>query len=339
MGGIIMQLEPENSKIGVLIVNLGTPDEPTPQAVKKYLAEFLSDPRVIELPMLLWQVILKGIILNVRPKKSAIKYQSIWMQGGSPLLNISNAQVQALSQRLPQDKYHIILAMRYGNPAIKAAIEQFQTQQISKIIVLPLYPQYCAATTASAFDKIAQVMFKQRYLPALHFIPEYYKNPLYIKALADKITQAINLNNFPEKLLFSYHGMPQITHKKGDPYYDQCLETTQLIKNALNERGEQWRNLEIITTFQSRFGTQKWLQPYTSATLQKLAKQGIKKVAIACPGFSADCLETLEEIEEENKEVFSKFGGQEYHYIPALNADVAHVQLMVNLIEHAALGM
>ncbi len=328
-----------NSKIGVLIVNLGTPDEATPKAVKRYLAEFLSDPRVIELPMFLWKIILRGIVLNIRPKAAALKYQTIWTDEGSPLLSISKAQTQALQTKLSSDKYQVILAMRYGNPSITAAFDEFKKQHIKKVIVLPLYPQYCAATTASVFDKVALTMRKHRYLPALHFIPEYYHNPMYIKLLANKITQNIAMDKFPEKLLLSYHGMPKVSYEKGDPYYEQCIETSRLVKVALDEQGLQWQNLEVMTTFQSRFGSQEWLQPYTSVTLENLAKQGIKKVAIVCPGFSADCIETLEEIEEENKEIFLHLGGQEYHYIPALNADEGHIQLLSDLVEHAALGV
>lgn len=314
-------------KTGILLVNLGTPDSPSIADVRRYLAEFLSDTRVIELPRLLWLCILHGIILRTRPKKSAQAYQSIWSEAGSPLLDISKRQQIALQQRTG-DKVHVELAMRYGNPSIKAGLLSLQEQGIERLVVLPLYPQYAAATTGSVFDAVTEVLRQFRYVPELHFINNYHTHPAYISALADSIHREINNVQDVDHLVFSYHGMPQRYADAGDPYYKYCVDTTERVAKRLN-----LPNGKAITTFQSRFGKEVWLQPYTDETLTKLAQSGKQRVAILSPAFSADCLETLEELEIENREIFMAAGGKHYQYIAALNDQPDHIDLMYELIE------
>ncbi len=312
---------------GVLLVNLGTPDAPTASALRRYLAEFLADTRVIEIPRFIWMLILHGIILRVRPKKSAAKYKTIWMQEGSPLLVISQRQTTAV-QTLLGDRARVKLGMRYGNPSITKALREFQNEGIRKIIVLPLYPQYAAATTGSTFDAVTRELQKWRFVPELHFINSYCDYPLFIDALAASIQEDFNLHGKPEKLLLSYHGMPKRNLDLGDPYYCLCQKTTRLVAEKLGLHKE-----EYITCFQSRFGYAEWLQPYTDQTLEELAQSGIKDVAIVSPAFSADCLETLEELAVENREAFMHAGGLSYRYIPALNDREDHIQALVNLIK------
>lgn len=315
------------AKTGVLITNLGTPDAPTAAALRPYLAEFLSDPRVIEIPRIIWKVILHGIILRVRPAKSARLYQSIWTEAGSPLLAISEHQRDKLQQQLG-DTVSVKLGMRYGNPSIAKALREFQDQGIRKIIVLPLYPQYGAPTTGSTFDAIATEMMQWRWVPELHFINAYFDHPAYISALAESVDRHIKANGMPDKIVFSYHGMPKSYLEKGDPYYCHSVKTTRLIKEALNLDDKQ-----VQTTFQSRFGKAEWLQPYTDVTLQQLAQEGIRHIAVVCPAFSVDCLETLEEIAVENRTVFLEAGGETFHYIPALNDTPEHIQALNQLIK------
>lgn len=318
-------------KTGVLITNLGTPDAPTPKALRRYLAEFLSDPRVVEIPRLLWLIILHGIILRVRPKKSAKLYQSIWTDQGSPLLAISKQQQQALQQKLGEN-CSVKLGMRYGNPSISSALKEFQQMGITRIVTLPLYPQYGGPTTGATFDAIADELKQWRFVPELHFINCYHRNELYTEALSNSIVEALNPDNLPEKLLLSYHGMPKLFLKSGDPYYCHSIKTTRLVTEKLQAR-LGFDEEDIITTFQSRFGKAEWLKPYTDQTLLELAESGIKSVAIACPAFSVDCLETLEEIEEENKEVFINAGGSDYQYIPALNSREDHIDALADVIK------
>lgn len=317
-------------KIGVLLTNLGTPNAPTAEALRPYLKQFLSDPRVIEIPKWKWWPILHGIILRVRPAKSARLYASVWTNDGSPLMHISLAQQNKLQQKLDAstpDQFVVKLAMRYGEPAIGKTLQSFQDSGINKIIVLPLYPQYAGATVGSTFDAVTDELKSWRWIPQLNFINSYHDHPAYIKAIAHSIQAHIDQHGCPEKLLFSYHGMPQRYFDNGDPYYCFCMKTTRLVTEMLGMDKDL-----TITTFQSQFGREKWLEPDTSGTLANLAKQNIKNVAIVCPGFSADCLETIEEIGEENKQVFLDAGGQTYHYIEALNSSDIHIDMMVELI-------
>lgn len=312
---------------GVLLVNLGTPDAPTPKALRRYLAEFLSDTRVIEIPKLAWKLILHGIILRVRPKKSAAKYQSIWTDEGSPLLAISKRQVAALQQQLGEQVI-VKLGMRYGNPSIPAALREFQQAGVRKIIVLPLYPQYAAATTGSSFDAVSRELQSWRFVPELHFLNNYCDSPAFIDALAASIREDFARNGKPQRLLLSYHGMPKRNLDLGDPYYCFCQKTTRLLADKLQLTPDDY-----ITSFQSRFGYAEWLQPYTDQTLKELAKSGVRDVAIASPAFSADCLETLEELAMENRELYLHAGGEHYRYIAALNDRPDHIAALASLVK------
>ncbi|OKY26063.1 ferrochelatase [Thalassotalea sp. PP2-459] len=319
------------AKVGVLLTNLGTPDAPEPVALKRYLREFLSDPRVVEIPKLVWWIILHGIILRVRPKKSAKLYQSIWTDEGSPLLVFMRRIRDKVAKKLmleQQSEVVLDIAMRYGSPAISEALTRFQKLGIDKFIILPLYPQYGGPTTASTYDAVTQTISKWRWIPSIHFINGYHNHPLYINALTNSIQAHIDTHGKPDKLLLSYHGMPKHFLDSGDPYYCFCHQTTQLVAAQLG-----LLEGDFITTFQSRFGKAEWLKPYTDQTLEELAKQGCKHVAIISPAFSVDCLETLEELEEENREIFIEAGGEQYHYIPALNDNEDHVTLISDIIE------
>jgi|TARA_B110000438_G_scaffold301220_1_gene355566 ferrochelatase len=324
-----------SDKTGILLTNLGTPDAPTAKAVKPYLLEFLSDPRVIELPKFIWQIILRGIILLIRPRRSAKIYSSIWTKDGSPLLSISKKQLELVKKEL-QSSYPntvIELAMRYGNPSINSSLKKLQNQQVRRLLILPLYPQYCAATTASTFDAVTNVLQKWRWIPELRFINQYFEEENYIKAIASSIEYFRKINGIPQKTIFSYHGIPKKYHTKGDPYHCYCLKTTRLVREYMKLKDE-----DVITTFQSRFGRQEWLQPYTSQTLMELPGQGVNNIHIISPGFSADCLETLEELEEENRGYFMKAGGKEYKYIPCLNDNPLHISMITNLIHKHTQG-
>ena len=315
---------------GVLITNLGTPNAPTTAALRSYLREFLSDPRVVEIPRLLWFCILYCFILPLRPKKSAALYKSVWTEEGSPLLAISRAQEQKLQHKLG-DKAVVKLGMRYGTPSIAEKLREFQQQGITRIIVLPLYPQYGGPTTGSTFDGVTKEINRWRYVPEFHFINHYYRTEAYIESLTNSIAEALNPEALPEKLILSYHGMPRLFLKNGDPYYCHSMKTTSLLKEKLLGMFN-FSDDQIITTFQSRFGKAEWLKPYTDVTLESLAKSGVKNIAIACPAFSVDCLETLEEIAVENKDIFIEAGGETYQYIPALNDRDDHIGAMAELI-------
>ncbi|PHI39150.1 ferrochelatase [Pseudoalteromonas sp. GCY] len=320
-----------NSKTGILITNLGSPDAPTAKALRVYLAEFLSDPRIVEIPRLIWLMILHGIILRVRPKKSAHAYQSIWTDEGSPLITISRAQTDKIEKQLRGEGFEDIeveLAMRYGNPSIESGLEKLREKGITRIIIVPLYPQYSSATTGSTFDQISKVLRGWRWVPELHFINGYHKHPLYIESLANSIREDLEANGEPDKLVFSYHGTPKLFLDRGDPYHCFCQQTTRLVIEKLNLDKEK-----VMTTFQSRFGKAEWLQPYTDKTLESFPSQGIKNVAILSPAFSADCLETLEELEVENREVFESAGGEKYRYIHALNDHDDHIKAITALIK------
>lgn len=314
-------------KTGVLLTNLGTPDAPDAPALRRYLAEFLSDPRIIEIPRALWKIILHGIILRVRPKKSAALYASIWTEEGSPLLAIARKQQAKIAGALA-GQAQVALGMRYGQPSIAEALAQLQQSGVRKIIVLPLYPQYAAATVGSTFDAVAQALTRWRWVPELHFISGYSENSLYLDALAASLREHQAQHGTPQKWVFSYHGTPKFCLKKGDPYYCFCVKTTReaAARAGLNPD-------DCLTTFQSRFGKAEWLQPYTDKTLQDLPQQGIKHIAILSPAFSADCLETLEELKVENRQIFLAAGGEHYHYIPALNDRDDHIRALAGIIQ------
>ncbi|MCP5195655.1 MAG: ferrochelatase [Gammaproteobacteria bacterium] len=320
---------------GLLLVNLGTPDAPTPQALRRYLAEFLWDPRVVEIPRPLWWLILYGVILRIRPARSARKYATIWTADGSPLLAISRRQAQALAEALVEHcpgPVRVALGMRYGNPSIASALAELRAAGAQRLLVLSLYPQYSAATVASTFDAVAAELRTWRWLPELRFIAQYHDDPGYLNALAAHI-RADRTEQPGERLLFSFHGLPKRNLLAGDPYYCQCHKTARLVAERLELEPQQW-----AVAFQSRFGRAEWLQPYTKVLLADWAKIGIKSVDVVCPGFAADCLETLEEIAMENRQTFLDAGGERYRYLPALNDAADHITALARLIERHAAG-
>ncbi|MFN3785353.1 MAG: ferrochelatase [Thiothrix sp.] len=321
---------------GVLLVNLGTPDAADKPSLRRYLKEFLSDPRVVEIPRLVWYPILHGIILNTRPAKSAAKYQSVWTADGSPLMAISLQQQKALQREMEirfKGPVKIELAMRYGNPSIPAGLRKLKEAGARRILVLPLYPQYCAATNATTFDKVFDELKRWRWMPELRLINHYHDHPAYIEALADSVLQHWQNHPRGQLLVMSFHGIPKRNLLLGDPYHCECHKTARLLAEALNLCPEEYR-----VTFQSRFGKAEWLQPYTDKTMQTLPQEGIKHVDVLCPGFATDCLETLEEIQEENREYFIHAGGEQYHYIPALNANPKHIQALADIIQQHTQG-
>ncbi|MEW6983996.1 ferrochelatase [Colwelliaceae bacterium 6471] len=316
---------------GILLTNLGTPEAPTAPALKKYLRQFLSDPRVVEIPRLVWMIILHGIILRVRPAKSAALYKSIWTEQGSPLMAISKAQTAKIAEVVKSqygDDVIVDLAMRYGEPSINNALKRMQQQGVQNLVVFPLYPQYSGPTTGSTFEAVTKELSSWRWIPNLHFNSSYHDHPLYIAALANSITEYITQHGKPDKLVLSYHGMPKRFHEQGDPYFCFCHKTTRLVVEQLGFSDDDY-----VLTFQSRFGKAEWLKPYTDETLASLPAQGVKHVAIISPAFSADCLETLEELESENREVFMQAGGEKYHYIAALNDRDDHILALMDVIK------
>lgn len=326
----------KSESLGVLLVNLGTPDEPTPKAVRRYLKQFLSDGRVVEIPKVIWWCILNGIILRTRPAKSAKLYASVWEEAGSPLLKYGKLQQQALQAEMAvrfNGPVHVELAMRYGNPSILQGLRNLRSQGARRLLVLPLYPQYSAATTATTYDEVSLEMKRWRWLPEIRFINQYHDNPRYIEALAKSVKAHWAEHGQNEKLVMSFHGLPKRNLELGDPYHCQCHKTGRLLAEALGLTAEQW-----LVTFQSRFGRAEWLKPYTDKTLEKMAKEGLSSVDVVCPGFSSDCLETLEEIAGENREVFEEAGGKTYTYIPALNDDPEHIQVLADLIQQHTQG-
>tara|TARA_B100000989_G_scaffold48407_1_gene31609 strand:- start:1701 stop:2723 length:1023 start_codon:yes stop_codon:yes gene_type:complete len=322
-------------RIGVLLSNLGTPDKPKRKELRVYLKEFLSDPRVIETPKLIWQIILNGIILNTRPQKSAKNYQKVWTDQGSPLLVILNKQKQLTQELLGKENLEIefTIGMRYGNPSIKKGLEELREKNCNKIIVLPMYPHYCAATTGSTFDEVTNTMQKWRWVPSLRFISTYHDHPDYIKALANSIKKHWDKHGKPDKILFSYHGIPKKYFTKGDPYHCLCSKTTRLVREQMGLSEEF-----AITTFQSRFGPEEWLQPYTDKTVEQLAKNKLEHLQIIAPGFSSDCLETIEELDGENREIFKEHGGEKFSYVPCLNDQDDHISLIGALIKNELQG-
>jgi ferrochelatase len=317
--------------LGVLLVNLGTPDAPTPDAVRRYLAEFLSDPRVVELPRLIWLPILHGYILRMRPARSAAAYRKIWADQGSPLLlhtrDIANEVQEILSARL-SGAVNVEVGMSYGNPSIPHALAKLYNLCVRRIVVLPLYPQYSGTTTASVFDAVTQEMSRRRWVPELRFINHYHDAAGYISALAASVRDFWDTRGKGERLLMSFHGIPQRTLINGDPYHCQCQKTGRLLAEALELADDQWQ-----LAFQSRVGREPWLKPYTDETLRQWGRDGSGDIDVICPGFAADCLETLEEIEMQNAALYSKSGGGALRYIPALNARNDHVAFLSRIIE------
>lgn len=319
-----------STRFGVLVVNLGTPDAPSPAAVRRYLREFLSDPRVIDTPRLLWWAILNGIILRVRPAKVARLYQAIWSDEGSPLLAIGKRQVAALSEALEENlgfQVPVALAMTYGNPSLKDEIANLQAQGCQRILVLPLYPQYSGTTTAAVFDAIGRTLKAQPNLPELRFINQYHLNAHYLSALVESVQAHWQEHGRAERLLLSFHGVPERYVEAGDPYAGQCKATAKAVAQALDLDDGQW-----LCSFQSRFGPAEWVKPYTDETLKQWAEEGVSSVDVICPAFAADCLETLEEIKIQNRDIFLKAGGKEYRYIPALNDHPAFIHCLAQLV-------
>ena len=313
------------SQTAVLFCNLGTPDEPTAPALRRYLAEFLSDQRVVEIPRLLWLVILHGIILRIRPKKSAAKYASIWMPEGSPLKVWTQKQAALLGSALTALDHHVqtSYAMRYGNPSIASQLEQLKAQGVTRVLIMPAYPQYSATTTASVFDAVYTWAAKVRRLPEFRFVNHYHDDPGYIAALAASIQAHWTAHGQADKLVMSFHGVPERTLQLGDPYHCECYKTARLVAEKLGLSKDRYQ-----LTFQSRFGKAKWLEPYTEPTLIKLAEDGVKSVDIVCPGFTGDCLETLEEISMEAREAFLHAGGEKFSYIPCMNDSPAWISAL-----------
>jgi len=358
--------------VGILVVNMGTPDAPTPAALRRYLKEFLWDPRVVEMPRLVWWLILNGIILNTRPRRSALAYQRVWTTEGSPLLIYTRRQAAALETKLRTrigSPLHVAVGMRYGNPSIRSGLDALHAQRCRRILVLPLYPQYAAATTASTFDAVFDVLSTWRWVPELRTIAHYHDDPNYILALANSIRESWGEQSLPnrgveqtlspetqradksvhptaeshvgrpdtpvrpssacpEKLLFSFHGTPKASLLAGDPYHCHCHKTARLVAETLQLPPERWQ-----VAFQSRFGRAEWLQPYTDVTLKQWGRDGVKSVDVICPGFSSDCLETIEEVGVENRDNFLHSGGGRFRYIPALNDRPGHIAALASLVE------
>ena len=322
-----------SERIGVLVTNLGTPDAPTPRAVRRYLGEFLADPRVIEAPRWIWRLILHCVVLRIRPRRSARAYASIWTPEGAPLLVNSRAIAEALDARWAGQRpgrVTVGLGMRYGEPSIPEALRGLRDAGASRIVVLPLYPQYSGATGGSTFDAVAGTLAGWRRVPALRLIDHYHDDPGYIDALAASIEAAWSEGGRPDRLLVSFHGLPRRYLDAGDPYHCECRKTARLVAEKLGLAPERW-----LVAFQSRVGREEWLRPYTDETLVEWGREGLERVDVVCPGFSADCLETLEEIAIRGRESFVAAGGGHLRYIPALNAGRAHVDALANLVEHA----
>tara|TARA_B100000287_G_scaffold176325_1_gene166293 strand:+ start:265 stop:1260 length:996 start_codon:yes stop_codon:yes gene_type:complete len=315
-------------KTGVLLINLGTPDSTSWWDIRKYLKEFLSDRRVIEVNPIIWQIILNLFILTFRPSKTAKAYKEIWMNdvNKSPLRFYTEMQSKKLSQKIKSENLIIDFAMRYGNPSIRSKIEEMKKKGCEKLIIFPLYPQYASPTTATVCDEVFRVLMKMRWQPAVQIVPHYESEPLYVDAIVKSIKKKLSEIDWkPDLIVASYHGIPKKYFEKGDPYHCYCQKTTRLISEKLKE-------IKIITTFQSRFGPQEWLQPYTDKTLESLPKEGSKKILVISPGFASDCVETLEEISIQGKESFEKCGGEKFGFIPCLNDNDDHIILLEHLI-------
>ncbi len=326
----------QQTRIGVMLVNLGTPDDTSVAAVRRYLDEFLSDPRVVESPRFLWWIVMQLFILRFRPAKVAKAYKMVWRQDGSPLLVFSQAQADALQLELdthyPQ-RYKVLLAMRYGKPAIRDVLETYRLSHCRKLLLIPMFPQYSATTTASVFDEVNRILKSWRLLPTLRMPMNYHDRSSYIDALAMSIEASWKINGKGQQLLMSFHGLPQRYHRAGDPYYCECMKTARLLADRLGLQKDDWQAL-----FQSRFGREPWLQPYLDETLALLPASGIKSVDVVCPGFAADCLETLEEVAEHNRELFIHAGGERYRYIPALNDQPEHIKMLLDIVDEETRG-
>jgi ferrochelatase len=317
------------ARTAILLINLGTPEAPTAAAVRRYLKEFLSDPRVVEIPRPLWWPILNGIILNFRPAKSAAKYAQIWDKDGSPLKVHTERQTKLLRGYLGEQGRAALLvdyAMRYGNPSIASVLARLKEQHCERILVLPLYPQYAASATATAFDAVSDLFKRTRNIPELRMVKHFHDHPAYVAALAEGVRKHWSQHGKPDRLLMSFHGLPRYTLERGDPYHGECQATAQLLAGALALSPEQYQ-----LSFQSRFGRAEWLQPYTAATLAQWGNEGLRRVDVVCPGFVADCLETLEEIGIEGKTEFLKAGGKEFHAIPCLNESDAWIRALAQI--------
>ncbi len=317
-------------RVGVLIANLGTPDAPEPGPLRRYLKQFLSDPRIVELPRLLWWLILHGVILNIRPRRSAAAYRKVWGEDGSPLLvhtrDLATGLRAALKERYGENVL-VDFAMRYGSPSIESVLHSQLEQHVNRLLVLPLYPQYSGTTTGSTFDAVAADFTRRRVLPELRFLGSYYRHPAFILAQANKIRQHWAQFGRADKLIFSYHGEPKRYVDQGDPYQTECEETTRLIARTLELEQHQY-----MTAYQSRFGREEWLRPYLDETLTAFPGEGIVSVQIVCPGFAVDCLETLDEIALDNRDYFLRAGGERYEYIPCLNSDDEHIEALATVI-------
>lgn len=316
--------------LGVLLVNLGTPDEPTAPAIRRYLAEFLSDPRVIEIPRYLWMPILHGMVLRRRPERLAPRYAGIWMEGGSPLLVYTQRQAAAVQDVLRARglSVRVEAAMRYGNPSIADAMAALRREGCDRFLTVPLYPQYSASTTATVIDQVGRVAATLRNQPELRFLKRFHVDPGYIGALAHSIQTYWEANGRAQKLLMSFHGLPRYSIELGDPYYRDCLQTARALRERLGLRED-----EVEVSFQSRFGAARWLEPYTEPTLKELARQGVTEVDVVCPGFTADCIETLEEIAQEGRDTFLEAGGKRLRYLPALNDDPAWITALSDMVQ------
>jgi protoporphyrin/coproporphyrin ferrochelatase len=317
-------------KIGVLITNLGTPDAPTSGALRRYLREFLADPRVIEYNRIVWWFILHFIILPFRPRRSAANYRQIWTPEGSPLLLISLEQKAKLRESLERKfpgKFEVALGMRYGAPSTEVGLCELLKKNVDRLVVIPLYPQYAAVTTGTTFDAVADCLKKVRSVPELYFANRYHDEPGYIDSLVNSVREVWDKNGRPEKLLFSYHGMPKRYILSGDPYFCHCHKTSRLVAEKLGLKKE-----EYLVCFQSLFGREEWLTPYTINTIGKIAREGVRKLDVICPGFSADCLETIEEIDVENRNAFLSAGGEQFRYIPALNAREDFISFLTSFV-------
>jgi len=324
------------SSTGVLLVNLGTPEAPTSGPVRRFLKEFLSDARVVEYPRLVWWLILNLIILVIRPARSAEAYRKIWMEQGSPLMVYSQAVTSKLRERLAAEsgaQINVELAMTYGEPSIRNAIDKLCANGVRRILTIPLYPQYSGTTTAPVFDRVVDALRTYRWLPELRFINNYHDAPAYIEALAASVRESWAENGRGDLLLMSFHGVPKSTLMNGDPYHCQCQKTGRLLAESLGLSDQEW-----TLSFQSRVGREEWLTPYTDKTVTKLGEQGLSRLDVVCPGFATDCLETLEEIAMQNAEFFIEAGGQSLHYIPALNARDDHVDLLQQLVSRHVAG-
>ncbi len=328
----------KSGHIGVLIVNLGTPEAPTPAAVRTYLKEFLSDRRVVEIPPIAWQPILRGIVLNTRPKKSAHAYRQVWQEDGSPLAVITRRQAGGLQERLG-DAAMVRWAMRYGKPAIGDEMRRLLADGCDRVLLAPLYPQYSGATTATVVDKAADTLKAMRWQMAMRTLPPYHDDPAYIGALAQDLGAQLDALDFePEALLLSFHGMPQRTLELGDPYHCHCRKTARLLEAEMRARDSKRANMRFVTTFQSRFGPAKWLEPATDRILAGEAQAGTRRIAIAAPGFSADCLETLEELVIQGREQFAQAGGEEFAVLSCLNAKAPGMDMLERIVKRELSG-